>query len=1178
MIAVCKSCRAEYNLDPNKVPPAGGFFKCRTCGDRVVIPPREMPPATPRVAPLPGSASAPPHGQVGSATLPLGQAPRPPAVGADDDLPAPVADRSSPSIPLAPRGAPPSAPPAAKKEESFLDLPAPFEMAQPEPPAAPASGPDDGPTLDDLPAPAATDADDVTKLEDLLAAAAPRRPPAAPSGAFQAPAVPAAPPPLHGIRAEGMRRDASAAPTLDDLPVPMPAVADTAADLPGPVPPVMAAPTPPPVQASPAAAALPPVAEDDWAGVAPDDVEPVAAVAASAGEALEPSLGALRAAPAAPDLMNKLAEAQSATAPQDVPGDVMADDTDALAPAPDAAVAGEAGAGSKRKRLVLLGAAGVVVVVVVAVGALALLHRGPFAARARRTATNATVGGSEPVAAAPNEAALAPVAGGTAEAPSPTPTPVAAPKARAEVPALATDNVNTLGYRELAAATAELAKTLTATPDSGREGLLLWAWYRLATFGDESASNSLMGKAPKPPEAAARGELWAAVAGGLLLLDGKQAAARAYCEKLLKSRFRDSPALSLVAARTYSKPAEVPKALKHLEAALAREPHFVDAQLLRARLRLAKTDSATAAAAELVTLATSHEDPTVGLDAVVALVAAGRFDEADAASAAWKIEEAADVAAARRDTFSALLTRRRLREGDLAGARAAAEAWVTANPGRLDAVLDRAFLQASFDGAEAAKQLAASAKRFSSPEEHARLSCEQARLLLAAGDIAAAGAALSETGGNAAAVGWLKYGQGIVAEHQGQAQQARAAYAAAALGRPLFAEPQVALAELGNPKPAQVVAKLTLLAKRSGSPMANYHLARALMRAGNATGAAALFDKVLWTDPTVAPARELLSAWVEALDLSGRSRHAAAVVQAMRLAQPKDEFALHLALGLAERAGKPADAVEVRRILLSLAPEQLERKIDFAAALTSDGKGSEAERMLTDLQRQQPTLKNPELVLQLGRAWAERDPVKARMLMQDSITLAPRARSYATLGELEAKLGSTDEAAVAFRKALELEPDLVELRYGLVRIMMQKRAFADAATELRRLVSSDPKDARAREMLGDTMQELDDPKAAAAAYQGAIDAGGERAPVLMKLARIQLEQLGLLAPAAKTLRRVVKLDPKVPEAHYYLGLALKDLGKNAEARGELKTYVVLAPKGEFAAEAQRSVDDLERTQ
>jgi predicted Zn-dependent protease len=326
----------------------------------------------------------------------------------------------------------------------------------------------------------------------------------------------------------------------------------------------------------------------------------------------------------------------------------------------------------------------------------------------------------------------------------------------------------------------------------------------------------------------------------------------------------------------------------------------------------------------------------------------------------------------------------------------------------------------------------------------------------------------------------------------------------------------------------------------------------------------------------VAPPAELFPAWLEALDKSGNDERALQIAEAMRAARPKDELPLRLVIDLAVRAGRTADVVAAREALLALAPDDVGRDIDLAGALTSAGKPLEAERRLIALQKQKPGWKSPELMLELGRAWADRDPVKARGLMRDSLTLQARPHAYAVLGELERKQGRLEEAADAFKKALDLDPSLLEVRYGLVRLMIQRGQTNEATAELRRLIAADPRDVRAREMLGDALLELGDARAAAGAFQGAIDSGGEQAGVLMKLAKLQLQQLEQVGPAVKSLRKAIKSDPKLAEPHYYLGLALKDQGKTPEARSELRTYLTLAPKGEYADDAKRAVDDLER--
>jgi hypothetical protein len=48
----------------------------------------------------------------------------------------------------------------------------------------------------------------------------------------------------------------------------------------------------------------------------------------------------------------------------------------------------------------------------------------------------------------------------------------------------------------------------------------------------------------------------------------------------------------------------------------------------------------------------------------------------------------------------------------------------------------------------------------------------------------------------------------------------------------------------------------------------------------------------------------------------------------------------------------------------------------------------------------------------------------------------------------------------------------------------------------------------------------------------------------------------------------------LPEAHFHLGVLLRQRGELQKARLELQNYVGLAPDGKLAPQARRAVDDI----
>ena len=69
-------------------------------------------------------------------------------------------------------------------------------------------------------------------------------------------------------------------------------------------------------------------------------------------------------------------------------------------------------------------------------------------------------------------------------------------------------------------------------------------------------------------------------------------------------------------------------------------------------------------------------------------------------------------------------------------------------------------------------------------------------------------------------------------------------------------------------------------------------------------------------------------------------------------------------------------------------------------------------------------------------------------------------------------------------------------------------------------------------------------------------------------------ELGQLSPATRTLNRVLQLNPDNPQAHYLIGVALKDQDQLQAAKAHFNRYLALAPDGEFAEEVRSELANL----
>jgi tetratricopeptide (TPR) repeat protein len=141
----------------------------------------------------------------------------------------------------------------------------------------------------------------------------------------------------------------------------------------------------------------------------------------------------------------------------------------------------------------------------------------------------------------------------------------------------------------------------------------------------------------------------------------------------------------------------------------------------------------------------------------------------------------------------------------------------------------------------------------------------------------------------------------------------------------------------------------------------------------------------------------------------------------------------------------------------------------------------------------------------------------------------------AKVGEALWKKGDDAGAEAAFKKAIADDPKLPDPYAALASLYNQQKKF-DQAAEMSK---------KANELAG------------------AGAAGGGNASVVFNQGIIFWNQSKI--PEAKAqFEQAVKIDPKMADAHYWLGMALINEGNTAEARKSFETYLNLAPKGQYA--------------
>jgi tetratricopeptide (TPR) repeat protein len=216
---------------------------------------------------------------------------------------------------------------------------------------------------------------------------------------------------------------------------------------------------------------------------------------------------------------------------------------------------------------------------------------------------------------------------------------------------------------------------------------------------------------------------------------------------------------------------------------------------------------------------------------------------------------------------------------------------------------------------------------------------------------------------------------------------------------------------------------------RPDQPTAFADLARAQRGAGDSEAAALLARRAITLDPKLADAHVQLGC---ALILTADSAAAVEVLQqAVILAPLSFEAQVRLATALVKHKDLEA-AAEVLQVALELVQVQPDLTVDCAAVLFELGRYEEA----LALYRKAADVAPGHRRAQFGIAWTLArmgDAVTAADICREVLAEAPDlADMWLLLGNCFATSGRFDDAAEAYRRTLELDPDSVEALSGLV--------------------------------------------------------------------------------------------------------------------------------------------------
>lgn len=754
---------------------------------------------------------------------------------------------------------------------------------------------------------------------------------------------------------------------------------------------------------------------------------------------------------------------------------------------------------------------------------------------------------------------------------APTPTPPIAEKPKEEpAPPLSWENVDSLSFVHLQQATAHLTE---ASPNSEAQKLLGWANYRLYSSFNiielrDSVSKlpTLAGKAKlSPAKILAAHDHQAVIYFSALLVQGKAALIRKTADKI-KLTGEVPPQLLFVLAQAYRAPGSnaAHKALEYLERCIEANPQMLDARLLYAEI-LTDYHDASLGVRTAIEIAQGQNADTVVRVAQLLLTAGIWHDLSEVVDNLRDATELAGVAPSRQDLFLKLLVRKMLRVADLKSALKISEKRRELMPYSTEIILEHGSLIAALHGDSDIffNQLRS---QIQDADARARTWLQQIRIALEQKTPDKAKALVKQATAQlpAAQLFYIRYGEALIASEAEDREQVTKILQSIVSTSPNFALAKLDLLLQNKHRLGQNLSTITQLARQAELGMGPYRLATTMETLGNSEGAAQLMERVLWESPTLEDPIDLIIHWIDLIDQAGDHSNATKAAETIHKNMPDDDRGLLELIKICRRAAQYDDAINWYKVLLGRHPNHFEYTTGLAATLVDMKRPNDGQRLLENLLKIAPEARSAPLLLQLGRAWVAQDVVIARGFFVDSIKLKASADAYIQIAVLEEERGKTDEALEAYHHALEIDPDLLGTRMRMIRLLIQKARVAEASSELRKLLEKYPKHPEAAELLGDAQREMGNSREAVAAYAISAEADPKNPSPLVKMSRLQLQELSQVGPAVKTLRRLIKLDPKNAEAFYQLGYALRDMGKNAEGKTMLENYLRLSPQGEFA--------------
>lgn len=247
----------------------------------------------------------------------------------------------------------------------------------------------------------------------------------------------------------------------------------------------------------------------------------------------------------------------------------------------------------------------------------------------------------------------------------------------------------------------------------------------------------------------------------------------------------------------------------------------------------------------------------------------------------------------------------------------------------------------------------------------------------------------------------------------------------------------------------------------------------------------------------------------------------------------------HRRAGLAAaQAGDAAAAIPHFRSALDGAPEDVPTRCNLAIALLSLGALQEAGEVL------EAGGGDPRLQRLAAYAWQQQGRLAEAAAAYEAVLAASPDdwESCNNLGNVRRAAGDLDGAIHAFRQAIGLRPDMVEMVFNLSNVLGQAARHEERMATMAEAARISPRDARVQTEYGVAAAEAGDFAAAEAGYRAALAADPGFTPAQVELGLLLETQNRL-----DDLARLIEAAPAGPELGFLKAWLLRRQGRFAEA-------------------------------